>query len=91
MLDKIKDWIPQVGALVGILGFGKAQGILVGIVATMVFFAGVSIGQKIGFREGYLEGQKSCKPDEEGGRRPWWPWRGEEIDLTPFEAAEPLE
>lgn len=92
MLDKIKDWLPQIGTIVGFLGLGKVQGIVVGVVATTVFIAGLNVGQKLGFRDGYREGQKSCEKDDD--RRRIWPFREDEedpVDLTPVEMAAPIQ
>lgn len=90
MLEKLKSLLPALAPVLGFFGFGQAQGILVGVVAVVVFLAGFNVGTRMGFREGYREGQKSCEKEEEGGRR-LWPWRGEDVDMTPIEEAVPIE
>lgn len=94
MLDKLKNLLPAMGPILGFLGFGQAQGILIGILSALVFLGGMSVGTRLGFREGYKEGQKSCEREEnEGGRRRLWPWREglEDVDMQPIEAAVPIQ
>ena len=80
MLDKLKALLPGVGSVIGFLGFGKIQGIMMGVVAAVVFIAGMNVGHKLGFKEGFYEGKKAAAP-EETDRRRIWPFR-EDPDVT---------